>query len=63
MKYDLKYMNFVPNAKFLHEAFVWSRSLEGHKYWEKQAKNGPDKDALKRWEQMEDQANEEGFNQ
>ena len=61
MKYDLEHMNFVPNANSLYEAFVWSRSLEGHKYWEKQAKNGPDKEALKRWEKMEDQAKEEGF--
>ena len=61
MKYDLEHMNFVPGNQDIQGAFIWDRTPEGYKYWEKQAKNGLSADALKRWEQMEDQAKEEGF--
>lgn len=59
MKYDLEAMNFVPDCDHLDGAFVWDETPEGHKYWKEQFYNGPDSEALRRWNEMEAQWKEE----
>jgi len=61
MKYNLNRINFVPSCRQLDEAFIWDRTPQGAKFWKKQDEDGLTAEGRKYWQEMEDQAKEEGL--
>lgn len=61
MKYDLLHINFVPNCGDLDCAFIWSRTPQGHDFWEHQYENGLTPEGYKYWNEMIKQSKEEGL--
>jgi len=61
MKYSLNRINFVPGCSYLSGAFIWYRTPQGAKFWKKQDEDGLTEEGRKYWQEMEDQAKEEGL--
>ena len=61
MKYNLNRINFVPSSTRLNEAFIWDRTPQGTKFWKRQLEYGLTEEGRKYWQEMKDQAKEEGL--
>lgn len=59
MKYDLKAMDFDPDADDLTTAFTWEFTPEGSDYWARQYIDGITPEGQAKWDAMKQQWNEE----
>ncbi len=59
MKYDLKAMEFDPDADNLPYAFLWHETPDGESYWSYQCRKGITTEGQAKWDAMKQQWNEE----